>query len=341
MRILSDIALVALVVAGVWWMSGFDSRLTGDNNRGDFIRRLSRCVATVLLLAFLLLLPGAAASVPAVLAIGALMTLLWAGCLAEIIWRGFHHLTGLGSSRGEFGTDETADNLERVASLLREGRRKEAVRLAQWLKASGEGNVPALDVLLDRAGIPQERVEMPAPLAEAHRLRTEGKFAEAETILKSLLAENPARVDAALMLMRIYTQDFGRSDKAAEILRALTKQPHVSSACIEYAARSIDEWGQKKTEPTAVALPESVDELLAAGHPGTAIEILEKDIKANPDDFEMNLKLAEVYGRNCSDVRGAEKIIERVENNPKFTLEQIQLARRKLQEWRAATGLMS
>ena len=115
------------------------------------------------------------------------------------------------------------------------------------------------------------------PLAEAHRLRSEGKFSEAETILQSLLAENPSNVDAALMLMRLYVQDLRRSDKAAEVLRSLEKQPHIPSATIEYARRSIDDWGQRKPEPAAVVLPESVDELLARGHLGTAIEMLEQN----------------------------------------------------------------
>ncbi len=336
MKILSDIALVALVVAAVWFTSGYDSKLTNDNNRGDFIRRLTRCSVTLLLLAILLLLPGAEASVPILLAICALMAILWAGCVTEMLSRGLHHLTGFASSRREFDPDESGHNLERVASLLREGRRGDAARLAEWLRASGEANVLALDALLDRAGVPHERVQTPAPLAEAHRLCEEGKFAEAETILKSSLAKNPASADAALMLMRIYARDLRRGDKAAEILRSLEKQPHVSSACIEFAARSIHEWGRKKIEPKAAVLPESVEELVAAGYPGTAIEILEENIKRSPDDFETNLKIAEVYGRTCGDLRRAEKIIERVENSLKFTPEQIQLAKSKLREWREA-----
>ncbi|HTV63128.1 MAG TPA: tetratricopeptide repeat protein [Verrucomicrobiae bacterium] len=328
--------MLALVVAAIWFTSGYDPKLTGDGNRDDLIRRITRCFVTLLLLALLLILPGAEVSVPALLALCALMAILWVGCLTEMLSRGVHYLTGFASSHREFDPDESAHNLERVASLLREGRRDDAARLAEWLRASGEGDVPALDALLDRAGVPHERVQTPAPLAEADRLCVEGKFAEAATILKSSLAKNPAGVDAALMLMRIYARDLRQGDKAAEILRSLEKQPHVPSACIEFAARSIHEWGQKKIEPKAAVLPESVDELVAAGYPGTAIEILEEKIKQGPDDFETNLKMAEIYGRNCGDLRRAEKIIERVENNLKFTPEQIQLAKSKLREWRDA-----
>ena len=57
-----------------------------------------------------------------------------------------------------------------------------------------------------------------------------------------------------------------RSDKAAEILRSLEKQPNIPASHIEYAQRSMNEWAQRKPEPAAVALPESVDELLACGY---------------------------------------------------------------------------
>ena len=173
-------------------------------------------------------------------------------------------------------------------------------------------------------------------IESSSRLRAEGKFGEAETVLKSLLAENPSNVDAALMLMRLYAQDLRRSDKAAEVLRSLESQPHIPSAHLEYARRSINEWGQRKSAPAAEVLPESVDELLAGGYLGTAIEILEHKIKEQPKDFDLWLKLAEAHGRHSGNFQRAEKIVRQIESNRGFSAEQIQLAKARLKEWREA-----
>src|SRR5208282_3396353 len=123
--------------------------------------------------------------------------------------------------RRTFDADKSARDLERVADLLKSGRHEEAAQLCEALKKSGDANILVLETMLARAGIPQERFEKSKPLGEAHRLRSEGKFDEAETVLKSLLAKNPSNVDAALMLMRFYVQDLRRSDKAVEVLRSL------------------------------------------------------------------------------------------------------------------------
>jgi len=193
-----------------------------------------------------------------------------------------------------------------------------------------------LETMLARAGVQREHFKKPKPLAEAHRLRSEGKFGGAETILKSLLAENPANEDAALMLMRLYAQDLRRRDKAMEVLRSLEKQPHIPSAHLEYARRSINEWSQWKSEPAAIALPESVDELLAAGHLGTAIEMLESKIKERPMDFDLLLKLAEAHGLHSGNLHRAEKIVGQIEAEHGFSAEQIQIAKARLKEWREA-----
>jgi predicted Zn-dependent protease len=223
-----------------------------------------------------------------------------------------------------------------VASLLKSGRHEEAAQLCERLKKSGDANILVLETMLARSGIQFDNGRKPKPLVVAHRLRSEGKFTEAETILQTLLAENPSNVDAALMLMRLYVRDLRRSDKAAEILRALEKQPHIPSAHIEYARRSIHEWGQRKSAPAAEVLPESVDELLACGYLGTAIEILERKIKEQPGDLDLWLKLAEAHGRHSGNFQRAGKIVQKMEGNRAFTAEQIRLAKAKLVEWREA-----
>ena len=56
-------------------------------------------------------------------------------------------------------------------------------------------------------------------------------------------------------------------------------QPHIPAGHIDYAQRSIHDWGREKRAPEVVALPESVDELLACGYLGTAIEVIERKVK--------------------------------------------------------------
>jgi len=79
----------------------------------------------------------------------------------------------------------------------------------------------------------------------------------------------------------------------------------------------------------------AVDELLAGGNLATAVEMLENQIKAQSDNFNLWLKLAEAHGVYCRNLNLAGKVIGRIEANPRFTAEQIQLAKSKLKGWRA------
>ena len=336
--ILVNIILVVLAGLTLWWLSGFDPKVTDENPQKDYLRRAWRCLATVILL-WIFFGPNAVrvgyAFVPLILIIPPSLGLLWCGCLAALFARGFHRLVDHADNR-EYDPNQSARDLDRVASLLKSGRHEEAAQLCEALKKSGDANILVLETMLARAGIQQEGFKQPKPLAEAHRLRSEGKFSEAEMILKSLLVENLPNVDAALMLMQLYVQDLRRSDKAAEVLRSLENQTHIPAAHLEYARRSIIEWGQRKSAPAAAALPESLDELLACGYPGTAIEILERKIKERPKDFDLWLKLAEAHGLHSSNIHRAEKIVQKIEHNHGFSAEQIQVAKARLKEWREA-----
>ena len=84
------------------------------------------------------------------------------------------------------------------------------------------------------------------------------------------------------------------------------------------------------------APPESVEALLAQGFLGSALEKLEEQIKAQPQDFELRLKLAEIYAVHCKDLRRAEKIIRQMETGSNFSPQRIESARAKLKEWREA-----
>jgi tetratricopeptide (TPR) repeat protein len=331
--VILNIILLSVAAAIAWWLSGFDSRLTGENHKADLIRRGIRCGVTLVLLAIFFSLPYSIVSAPPMFLIAGLLALAWAGCIAELGALWLHRLVDP-QDNGEFDPHQSARHLDMVASLLKSGRHEEAAQLCATLKESGDANILVLETLLARSGIQFENDRKPKPLTEAYNLRSQGKFDEAAALLNSLLAENPANVDAALMLMRLYAQDLRRSDKAAEILRALEKQPHIPPGHIDYAQRSIQDWGRKKRAPKVVSLPESVDELIACGYLGTAIEVLERTVKEQPQDFDSWLKLAEAHGLHSGNIHRAEKMVQKIESSGGFSAEQIQTVKVKLKEWR-------
>jgi tetratricopeptide (TPR) repeat protein len=333
--------LAALAVAGLacWWLSGYDAKVTGGNKRQDFIRRAMRCGITLLLVGMLFGLPGALQIIPMLLLIGGMLALIWASCIAELFARWFHHLVDPADEQ-EFDPNKGLRDLDMIASLVKNGRREEAVQLSQKLRESGDVSVLVLETMLEHLGIKQEGVQKPKPLTEAYHLRMQGRFQEAESILKLLLAEDSRNVDAALMLMRVYAQDLHHPHQAVKILQALEKQPHVSPAHVEFARRSIGEWSRAKPKPEKVdAPPDSIDELLAQGYLGTIIEILEQKIKEQPGDFDLRIKLAEVHALHCGNIHQAVKIVQKIEAHPGFNPEQIQHAKIKLGEWRKARPL--
>jgi thioredoxin-like negative regulator of GroEL len=228
--------------------------------------------------------------------------------------------------------------LDTIGHLIRNGHRDDAIKLCEELKQSGEVDIMTLEMTLEFLGVKQQRTRNQTPLHEAAQLRARGKFTEAEQLLKSLLVKNPSDVDAALMLVRLYAQNLRQPGNAHEVLRALEQQPHPPASHIEFARRSIGEWSRSQPEIEAVAEPkaESVDELLEQKLFGSAIELLENKIKAQPQDFDLWLKLAEIHAVHCENFQTAEKIIRQIEVGPDFSREQIERARSKLKEWRGA-----
>lgn len=338
--IFANIALLAFAAFVSWWLSGYDTRVTGKNETEDRIRRGIRCGITLLLVetAFWGLWRywryNDRASGMAYLMFALPLSIIWCGCISELFARGFHWLIDPEDNR-EFDPKKGLREMDVIANLIRSGRKDEAIRLCQMLKQTGDVSRPVLEMTLEYLGVPQENFRKPRPLIEADRLRSQGRLQEAELILNSLLAENPRNLEAAMMLMRLYAQDLRRPDKAGEVLRVLEQQPHISAAYFEFARRSIGEWSQRKPQSEEVtALPESIDELLAQGYFGTAIEMLEQKIKEQPQDFDLRLTLAGVYTRHCGDVHQAKKIVQQIEANPAFSPEQKQLAKAKLEEWR-------
>jgi len=336
------LALIIIFVivgsAAMWWLSGFDSQVTGEDKTQDLIRRVIRCLGTLALIG-ILFGPNAVgvgyAFAPLLIIIPAAIGVIWAGCIAELLSRGLRHVIDSDDKR-EFDPQEDARNLDELAHLLKSGQKEAALQVCAALRESGGISGHTLDTMLAHAGIPSNAVPLAKPLQDAGRARREGRFAEAESMLESLLAENPRNVEAAMMLMRLYAQDLRRTDKAMEVLKALRQQPHIPHAHIEYALRSIPEWSNPKAEPAPEVLPESVDELLAGGYLGSAIEVLERKVVERPEDFDSWLKLVEAHVVYSHNISRAQKILQQMENNRAFSPEQIAAAKAKFTEWRVA-----
>lgn len=335
---LLNIGVLIIVTLVVWWLTGYDKNVSGESKRDRHLSRAIRSVAVVFLVALLLWFPGVLTLLIAPISIA----LVLRSSLSEIFT---HGLLGLLDpalhDRRELDLKQAQRYQDAIAHLIHTGRKEEAIQLCEELKKSGELDAGTLAMTLEFLGVKQERAALERPLNEAARLRTEGKLLKAEELLKSLLAKNPADGGAAMLLMRLYAGDRRQFSRAAEVLRALEKQKHVARAQIEFARRSLDEWSRPPPGKIQAALlppPESVDELLAQRHFGSASERLEKDIRATPGDFELRLKLAEIYARHCDDLPGAGKVIRQLAAEKAFSAEQLAVAAGKLKEWRAARG---
>jgi len=339
--LLINFLVLIVTLPAFWWLSGFDTRVTGENVVQDRIRRGIRCGITLILIEFgfwglwQYWRYNDRSAGMAYLASTLPLAIIWCGCVSEMVARTFTWLMDPEDKR-EFDPNQSLRDLDAIASLIRQGKKSEAIQLCHALKESGTVNVVTLDTMLEQLGAKPAYIPQLKPLQEAVRLRAAGKLSEAEAILNGLLLKNPENVDAAIMLIRLYAQDMGNRFKATEVLHALERQPHVSAGHIDFARRSIDEWLNPKPKEIATEkLPESLDELLAKGYFGTAVEILEQKIKDHPDDFAVRMQLIEVHGRYFTDFLKIEKIIREMSMNTHFTTEQIQQAKMELNNWRA------
>jgi tetratricopeptide (TPR) repeat protein len=339
--ILLNIGVLALVAWGAWWLTGLDKTAGGESKRTHYFFRAIRCAAIVWLAGVFLWfaedLNGGYGGVALLLIIPPSLALLLRSAIAEFFTQGFLRLVDptLHDDR-PLDPGKSRRYMDAIARLIQNGQRAEAIRLCEQLKLSGEVDLVTLENTLEFLGVPQN-VKPENPLSQAARLRADGKFAEAEKWLRSLLEKNPADVGAAMMLMRLCAQDLRQPEKAHEILRALQRQPHAPDSHIEFARRSIEEWSRRapeKIENAAQAKAKSVDELLAQGFFGSAVEALEQQIKSQPDNFELHLKLAEVHAVNCKNLPRAEKIVRQMRRN--FSPQQIELAQAKFAGWQTA-----
>jgi hypothetical protein len=337
--ILANIGVQVLVMAVAWWVSGFDTRLTNENARADFFRRGFRCLLTFVLIELMFWaawhstvtrdrLSGfiyIAMSIP--------LALYWSGCISNLLAHFFHALIDSNDKR-PFDPKQESRILDSIGQLVRSGRKEEAIRMCELLKTTGEVSEASLALTLEHLGVAQKTGRV-KPISEADRLRSAGKFNEAELMLKALLQENPKDLEAVMMLVRLYINDLNQPDNATKVVAELEKQPHVPPAFLEIARRTITDRASPLTPPVeTVGHPESVEEMLAQGFFGTAAETIEAKIKEKPEDFDLRLKLLEIQTVHCKNPAQAQKILRDMQADPMFTRAQIESARLKVESWR-------
>jgi hypothetical protein len=271
------------------------------------------------------------------------MALVLRSSLAEIFTSGFLGLLDptLHDHR-QLDPHATQRNQDAIARLIHTGKHDEAIKLCEELKKSGEVPLTTLENTLEFLGVKQDNPAAARPLLEASRLRLAGDYEGAERLLKSLLQKKPADEGAALMLIRVYAQDLREPELAREVLEKFAQQPHASAAHIEFARRSLDEWAQPSPlttdpplDPPIAMESHSIDELLAQGSLGTAVERLEAQIREEPGNLRLRLRLAEVYAINCENLVRAEKIIFQIIHTPGVPADITSYAQARLEEWRA------
>ena len=227
MTLITFIALTA-VGAFVWWLTGRDKSYGGESKQGRHFTRMLRTL-TVVFLAWLMSVGGVVVLLFAPMAIA----LVLRSSISEIFAGGFLRLLDPAFYDGrELDLKRPQRHRDNLAWLIHHGKREEAIKLCEELKQSGELDETTLADALEFLGVKQNRAAPERPLNRAARLRVEGKFSEAESLLKSLLAKNPADTGAALLLMRLYAGDLRQPSRAAEVLRVLETQKHVERAQI-------------------------------------------------------------------------------------------------------------
>src|SRR5437016_9021596 len=166
-----------------WWLSGYDTMVTGQDRAADFRRRAMRCGVTLLLIA------SGFASPWILIAVIVLIAVIWASCLSELFARGFHGLVDSEDTR-RFDPKQNAHDLDELALLVQNARNDEAIEVCKKLRETGETSALAIEAVLFQiysrmfAG---ETVHDSPPLAEAQRLCAQGNCGEAASRLGSLL----------------------------------------------------------------------------------------------------------------------------------------------------------
>ncbi|HLX67994.1 MAG TPA: tetratricopeptide repeat protein [Verrucomicrobiae bacterium] len=270
----------------------------------------------------------------------------------EFGWRVFQNIVDPEDHR-PFDPKEVERNMDHLAGLIQQGRKSEALHLCTALEKSGSVSQQALETIVYR--LYQETLDSKSPfLRDIRRWRELKNFDEAESQLQQLLTRQPDNWAATLLLARLYAEDLGQPNRALALIQPNNKPSPLPRQFLKLARQSINDWGEAASKRAQMEWrPErdklraarqgapvveeiSIDELLKNGQLATAIEYLENALKEQPQDAELWLKLAEAHSVYCADPAQASKVIRRMAATSRFTPEELESARTKLNEWQAA-----
>ena len=340
--LLIEILVLAGVAVGIWFLTGYDKTWSGESLRDRHFLRLIRTGAVVFLLAIGLPIAQSGSEVGALylMAVPFGIAILLRSAISEIFTHGFIRMAD--PFFGDQGTHDPKKGeryLATVMHLVRTGQHDQAIKLCEEFKRTGEVDHATLQNLLDYLGVKQERPRLVEPAMEARQLRAAGRFTEAEKFLCATLEKKPGDFESALLLIRIYLEDLHKPVKAQAVLVLLESQPHLAPALLDIARQTVQA-GKPSTAAQVeetTQKPRTVEEALAEGALGTAVALLEEQIKQNPQDFATRLQLMELQAKRCSNFPRAEKILKELENSGLFSDQQTSEARSQLRQWRNET----
>ncbi|MGH7970123.1 MAG: hypothetical protein ACREIC_15490, partial [Limisphaerales bacterium] len=240
-----------------WWLSGYDSRVTGENRAADLSRRAIRCGVTMFLVAL-----AVAGVVFLCIPIAVVLAVYWAGCVSELFARGFHSLIDSADNR-EFDGKALTRQLDRLSTLVQQGRNEEALQLCARLRNSADGSALAIEAMLFRVYdqmFADEHLRASASLAEVFLLLDQKRYVETEIRLNQLLVHEPRNAAAYLVLIRLYARELQNANSARALIDRLGKRAWLPPAFIEYARHCLGEWLKPPKSPAKAS--EGVESLL-------------------------------------------------------------------------------
>jgi hypothetical protein len=85
--------------------------------------------------------------------------------------------------------------------------------------------------------------------------------------------------------------------------------------------------------PDTTGMQDPIEKLLAEQRLGTAVEMLQQQVKTQPGNFDLWLRYAEAHGLHCGNLNTATKIIKQMERSGNFKKSQIKKAYTRLRKW--------
>jgi tetratricopeptide (TPR) repeat protein len=230
-----------------WWISGYDPKLTGENQGKDILGRLLRCGFTLFLMAAGLaataLDPSFGGVVTIIIAIP--MVILWLNCLGEAFAQAFHSLIDAPPDSPSSNPNKLTADLDQLAVLSNRGQTTEALQLCAELLKKGEASRLATETMcfhLYSQMFANESLLSSPSLSPIYELCESGRFTEAESHLTQMLDRDPENLLVAFLLIRLYARDLQEPEKARALIQSLERRPNPPPMFSGYAEYQIEQW---------------------------------------------------------------------------------------------------